>query len=75
MGNQMQGYLNTRVNKAKSIFKEMETITSLTMKRKICSVASSPLCFLLGLAFTIPVVVAQENNGLGRLPYVYSAIS
>jgi len=75
MGNQLQGYLNTHVNKAKAIFKETKTVTSLTMKRKVCSVASHPLCLLSGLASTIPVVVTWENNGLGRLPYVYSAIS
>lgn len=63
------------VNKAKAIFKEMKTVASLTMKIKIRSVSSSSLCFLLWLTSTIPVVVAWENNGSRRLPYVYSATS
>lgn len=52
----------------------MEAIASLKMKRKISSEASSPLCFLLLLASTIPVVAPWENNGFRRLPCVYSTI-
>lgn len=62
-------------NKTKAIPKETQAIASPKRKRKICSVASSSLCSPLVAASTIPVVAPQENNGFGRLPYVYSAIS
>lgn len=68
------GASETRVNKAKAIFEEMKTIAPLTIKRKICSVASSSLCFLLWLTSAIPVVEARGNSA-SRLPYVYSATS
>lgn len=73
-GSQLQGYLDT-CEKSKSCLEEMETITSLTMTRKLYLVASSRFCFLLGLACSIPVVVAWDNNSLGRLQYLCFAFS